>query len=85
MNLTTIFRIKENLKLDKKTLVILRWIAITGQLIAINLVYFLLNLPFPIGFAYGVIITGFITNLYLQFFVNSIQIKDFGKGYISVE
>ena len=52
----------------KKTLVILRWIAITGQLIAINLVYFLLNLPFPIGFAYGVIITGFITNLYLQFF-----------------
>ena len=76
MNLTTIFRIKENLKLDKKTLVILRWIAITGQLIAINLVYFFLNLPFPIGFAYGVIITGFITNLYLQFFVNSIQIKD---------
>tara|TARA_B100000941_G_scaffold289980_1_gene270667 strand:+ start:2785 stop:4065 length:1281 start_codon:yes stop_codon:yes gene_type:complete len=76
MNLTTIFRIKENLKLDKKTLVILRWIAIIGQLIAINLVYFLLNLPFPIGFAYGVIATGFITNLYLQFFVNSIQIKD---------
>ena len=76
MNLTTIFRIKENLKLDKKTLVILRWIAIIGQLIAINLVYFLLNLPFPIGFAYGIIATGFITNLYLQFFVNSIQIKD---------
>ena len=40
MNFSTLFRIEEKLNLDKKTLVILRWIAILGQLVAINLVFF---------------------------------------------
>ena len=40
MNFSTLFRLEENLHLDKKTLVNLRWIAITGQIIAINFVYF---------------------------------------------
>ena len=48
MNLSTLFRLEENLHLDKRTLVILRWIAIFGQLIAINLVYNYLDLKFPI-------------------------------------
>ena len=48
MNLSTIFRLGENLNLDRKTLVILRWIAIIGQFTAINLVYFFLDLDFPI-------------------------------------
>jgi len=48
MNFSTLFRIEENLHLDKKTLVNLRWIAIIGQLIAINFVYFFLKLDLPI-------------------------------------
>ena len=56
MNLSNIFRLEENLHLDKKTLVILRWIAITGQLIALNLVFFILELKFPILFAHFIIL-----------------------------
>ena len=40
MDLATIFRLEENLNLDKRTLVFLRWIAIFGQLFSVNLVYF---------------------------------------------
>ena len=77
MNFSTLFRLGENLNLDRKTLVILRWIAIFGQIIAINLVYFFLELEFPITLAYVVIITGLATNLFLQFRIKSIQLKDF--------
>ena len=59
MNLSTLFRLEENLHLDKKTLVILRWIAIIGQIIAINIVYNYLELSFPILEAHVVILIGF--------------------------
>ncbi len=77
MNLSTLFRLRENLHLDKKTLVILRWIAILGQFIAINLVYFYLKLEFLVYFAYLIIFLGLITNLFLQFKIKSTQLKDF--------
>ena len=77
MNFSTLFRLEENLNLDKKTLIILRWIAILGQLIAINLVYFYLDLDFPIKVAHLIIFIGLLTNLFLQFRVKSIQLKDF--------
>ena len=80
MNLSTLFRLRENLHLDKKTLVILRWIAIFGQFTAVNLVYFYLKLEFSINFAYLVIFFGLITNLFLQFKVKSIQIRDFNAS-----
>ena len=66
MNFSTLFRLEENLNLDKKTLVILRWIAIIGQLAAINLVYFYLELKFPVLIAYSIISIGFIFNLLLH-------------------
>ena len=77
MNISTLFRLGENLNLDRKTLVILRWIAIFGQFVAINLVYFLLKLDLPIVLAYIVILIGLCTNLFLQFRIKSIQLKDF--------
>ena len=67
MNFSTLFRIGENLNLDRKTLINLRWIAILGQFSAINIVYFYLDLEFPILLSYLVIGFGFITNFYLQF------------------
>jgi len=77
MKFSTLFRLEENLNLDRKTLVILRWIAIFGQLIAINLVYFYLQLEFSVFLAYAIIFIGLATNLFLQFKFRSIQIKDF--------
>ena len=77
MNFSILFRLGENLNLDRKTLVILRWIAIFGQIIAINLVFFVLGLELPITLAYIIIFAGLITNLFLQFRIKSIQLKDF--------
>ena len=76
MNFSTLFRLGENLNLDRKTLIILRWIAIVGQLSAISLVYFYLKLDFPIILSLIVIFVGLITNLFLQFGIKSIQLKD---------
>ena len=76
MNFSTLFRLDENLNLDRKTLIFLRWIAITGQFIAINLVYFYLELKFQVEIAYLIIFIGLITNLFLQFKIKTIQLKD---------
>ena len=80
MNFSTLFRLGENLNLDRKTLITLRWIAIFGQFTAINLVYFYLKLEFPILYAYFIISFGFCTNLFLQFKIKSIQLKEFYSG-----
>ena len=85
MNFSTLFRLEENLHLDKKTLVILRWIAITGQLIAINLVYHYLDLKFPIFISHIIICIGFVTNLYLQFGINTNQLKDISSSLFLIQ
>ena len=76
MNFNTLFRTKENLSLDKNTLTILRYIAIFGQFLAIGIVYYYLDLPFPILECYLIISLGLITNLYLQFGIKINQLKD---------
>ena len=77
MNFSTLFRLRENLNLDRKTLVILRWIAIIGQFSAITLVYFYLKLDIPILIAISILFLGFLSNLYLQFGIRSITLRDF--------
>ena len=77
MNFSTLFRLRENLNLDRKTLVILRWIAIIGQFSAITLVYFYLKLDFPVLIAISILFLGFLSNLYLQFGIRSITLRDF--------
>ena len=67
MKLLEIFKASDNVQLDKKTLVILRWIANIGQLITINFVYFVLNFNFPYIFCNIVIFFGILTNMFLQF------------------
>ncbi len=76
MDFATIFRLEENLNLDKKTLVFLRWIAIFGQLFSINLVYFFLDLNFPVLLCHIVIAVGLFTNIYLQFGLKANLLKD---------
>tara|TARA_B100000963_G_scaffold354807_1_gene371925 strand:- start:44 stop:1330 length:1287 start_codon:yes stop_codon:yes gene_type:complete len=76
MDFSTLFRTKENLNLDKSTLTILRYIAIIGQLIAVNIVFFYLKLDFPIKASLAVIFLGILTNIFLQFKVKANQLKD---------
>ena len=84
MNFSTLFRLEENLHLDKKTLVNLRWIAIIGQLIAINFVYFFLKLDLPIIETHIIISIGFITNIVLQFKIRTNQLKDLNSALFLV-
>ena len=84
MNFSTLFRLEENLHLDKKTLVNLRWIAIIGQLIAINFVYFFLKLNLPIIETHVIILVGFITNIVLQFKIRTNQLKDLNSALFLV-
>jgi len=84
MNFSTLFRLEDNLHLDKKTLVNLRWIAIIGQLIAINFVFFFLRLDLPIVETHIIILIGFITNIVLQFKIRTNQLKDFSSALFLV-
>ena len=76
MDFSTLFRTKENLNLDKSTLTILRYIAIFGQFAAINIVFFYLDLKFPIKESYIIIVIGLLTNFFLQFKIKVNQLKD---------
>ena len=76
MNFSTLFRTKENLNLDKSTLTILRYIAIFGQFTAVNIVFFYLDLKFPIKESYIIVSIGLLTNLFLQFKIKVNQLKD---------
>ncbi len=76
MDFATIFRLEENLNLDKKTLVFLRWIAIFGQLFSVNLVFFFLDLNFPVFLCHVVIFVGLLSNIYLQFGIKATLLKD---------
>ena len=67
MKLLELFKSENNIQLNKKTLVVLRWIAITGQLVTINFVYFILNFKFPFLYCLLVIFFGILTNIFLQF------------------
>ena len=84
MKLSTLFRLEENLHLDKKTLVSLRWIAIVGQLIAINFVYYFFKLELPIITAHIIILVGLITNLILQFKIKENQLKDLNSAFFLI-
>jgi len=67
MNLKELFKKGENPQIEKKTLTILRWIAIIGQVFTILVVYFLFNFSLPIIQCLLIVILGIITNIYLQF------------------
>jgi len=67
MKLLEVFKSENKIQLDKKTLVILRWIAIIGQILTINFVYFILNFNFPFLYCCGIIFFGVLTNIFLQF------------------
>jgi len=67
MKLLEAFKSKNSIHLDKKTLVVLRWIANIGQFLTISFVYFILNFNFPFLYCLLIIFFGILTNIFLQF------------------
>ena len=60
----------------KSTYVTLRWIGISGQLIAVNFVYFILNFEFDYITSNIIIFLGILSNLYLIFIYKKTQLSD---------
>ena len=82
MNLFNLFQKEENLQLEKKTLVILRWIANLGQLFTVIIVYFLFKFTLPIAQSLIIIILGILTNLYLQLWFKKRELTNFDSTII---
>ena len=80
MKLNELFKKEENLQLEKKTLVILRWIAILGQLITIYTVYLLFKFELPVFYCSLMIIFGVLTNIYLQFFFKKNELSNLNSS-----
>ena len=67
MRFSDFFTSKDNIQLDKRTLVILRWIALVGQYITISIVYFIFGFDLHFFYCSIVILIGLATNIYLHF------------------
>mgnify|MGYP001164912632 CR=1 FL=1 len=81
MKFSEFFTSKDNIQLDKKTLVILRWIAITGQYLTISIVYFIFKFDLPFLYCSLTIFIGVLTNLYLQFKFKKNQLNNFTSTF----
>ena len=81
MKFSEVFTSKDNIQLDKKTLVILRWIAIVGQYLTISIVYFVLKFELPFFYCSVIIFIGVLTNFYLQFQFNKNQLNNFASTF----
>ncbi len=62
--------------LKKSTYITLRWIAVIGQLISINVVYFILNFNFNFILSNAIILFGILSNIYLVFFYKKTQLSE---------
>ena len=62
--------------LKKSTYVTLRWIAIIGQLISINIVYFYFGFNFDFISSNLIILIGVLSNIYLMYIYKKTQLSD---------
>ena len=81
MKFSEVFTSKDKIQLDKRTLVILRWIAIIGQYLTISIVYFILKFELPFFYCSIIIFIGILTNFYLQFKFDKIQLNNFTSTF----
>jgi two-component system sensor histidine kinase RegB len=77
MKFSEVFASKDNIQLDKKTLVILRWIAIVGQFLTVEVVYFYLEFEFPFFYCLAIILFSVLTNIFLHIKVKENQLSNF--------
>ena len=76
MKISEILKYEEDLKLEKRTVGILRWIALIGQLISIYIVHFVVQFDLPIIFCSLTIFFGGITNIFIQFNIKNPQLNN---------
>ena len=76
MKLLDLLKYEEDLRLEKKTVIILRWIALIGQLITIYLVHFLFNFQLPLIYCSLTIFFGGLTNIFIQFNFKNNQLNN---------
>ena len=70
------FETSKYFSLKKSTYINLRWIAIIGQLVTVNLVFFVLDFKFNFFLANLIIFLGIFSNLYLIYFNQKTQLLD---------
>jgi two-component system sensor histidine kinase RegB len=70
------FETSKYFSLKKSTYINLRWIAIIGQLITINLIYFVFNFKFNLILENSIILIGVLSNLYLIYINKNTQLLD---------
>ena len=76
MKIFDFLKYDEDLTLQKKTVVILRWIALIGQLLTIYIVHFFLDLNLPIILCSITIFCGGLTNIFIQFSFKKNQLSN---------
>ena len=81
MKFSEFFTSKDNINLDKKTLVTLRWIALVGQYLTISIVFFIFKFELPFFYCSLIIFFGVLTNLYLQFKFKKNQLNNFASTF----
>jgi len=82
MKFSEFFVSKDVIQLDKRTLVILRWIALVGQYLTINIVNFIFKFELPFFYCSLVIFIGVATNFYLQFIFKKNQLNNFTSTFV---
>ncbi len=70
------FETSKYFTLKKSTYITLRWIAIIGQLLSINIVYFYFNFDFEFFLSNIIIFFGIISNFYLIFVYKKTQLSE---------
>ena len=77
MKFSETFTSKDSIKLDKETLLILRWIALLGQFFAIVLVKFIFNFKLELLLCLSIIAIGVLSNFYLKFKIKEKQLDNY--------
>ena len=70
------FETSKYFSLKKSTYINLRWIAIIGQLITVNFIYFFFDFKFNQILANSAILIGVLSNLYLIYINQNTQLSD---------
>ena len=70
------FETSKYFSLKKSTYINLRWIAIIGQFITVNTIYFVFNFNFNLIFENLIILIGLLSNLYLIYINKNTQLSD---------
>ena len=70
------FETSKYFSLKKSTYINLRWIAIIGQLVTVNLIYFIFDLKFNLILENSIILIAILSNLYLIYINKNTQLLD---------